>query len=125
LKRPAVATADDTCCCWHNSILMPGHQAAPTTRRRHMGHVCRICERTIEKAHDFIDFSTVLVDLNALQKKCLEVELDLRDSFNAFCFTCRQITMSVPAGTGVNEQMCYLQSQVNCFQQLKAYHLVV
>lgn len=71
------------------------------------------------------DFSTVLSDPASLVHECAKVEVDLRDMFNAFCFKCRRITMSVPTGATANEQICYLRFQVGVFQQLQAYGLVV
>jgi len=90
-----------------------------------MGHCCRVCERTVELSNAAPDFSTVVADVASLERECGAVEVDLRDSFNAFCFQCRRITMSVPVGVGANMQACYLRSQVHCFQQLLAYGLVV
>jgi hypothetical protein len=89
------------------------------------GHVCRICEQTFSKGHQTVTFCKVLVDLKALEKQCVEIELNLRDSFNAFCFKCRHISMSVPSGVDVDAQLCYLRSQVECFNQLQAYGLIL
>jgi hypothetical protein len=88
-----------------------------------MLHGCRVCEETLERSST--DFSTVVVDLVLLKTECEEMEMDLWDSFNAFCFTCRCISMSVPVGVSHNGQACYLRSQIQCFRQLQAYGLVV
>jgi hypothetical protein len=88
-------------------------------------HGCRVCERTLEECKDNMNFSTIVADIAILEGECAAIEIDLRDSFNAFCFTCRRITMSVPKGVSCTEQACYLRSQVHCFQQLCAYGLVV
>jgi hypothetical protein len=90
-----------------------------------MAHVCRVCEQTFANSRKTPTFCTALLDIKELEKQCVEVELNLRDSFNAFCFTCRHISMSVPTCVSTDEQICYLQSQVQCFQQLKAYGLVI
>lgn len=89
------------------------------------GHVCRVCEQTLERRLECPDFSTVVADTTSLENECVEVEVDLRDSFNAFCFTCRRITMSVPTGATVNEQICYLRFQVGLFNEIKGYGLLV
>ena len=90
-----------------------------------MGHACRVCEKTFARSRDAPTYCNVLVDVAALVRECVEVELDLRDSFNACCFTCRHISMSVPSGVSVDAQLCYLKSQVICFGMLKSYGLVV
>lgn len=90
-----------------------------------MGHVCRICEQTLVLGSTCIDYSTSVAGIPHLEAACAQVENDLHDSFNAFCFKCRRITMSVPLGVAVNEQVCYLRSQVDCFEQLKSYELVL
>ena len=87
--------------------------------------MCRVCEETFLKGHKTSTFCRVLVDITALEKECVEIEMDLKDSFNAFCFKCRKISMSVPSGLDVDEQLCYLRSQVQCFHQLQAYGLVL
>ena len=88
-----------------------------------MVHVCRVCEETLEKSSTV--FSTVVVDLTLLKTEVEQMESDLLDSFNAFCFTCRRISMSVPFGETANAQACYLRSQIQCFRMLQAYGLVV
>jgi hypothetical protein len=90
-----------------------------------MGHCCRVCARTLELSCAGPDYSTVVADVASLERECGTVETDLRDSFNAFCFQCRRITMSVPVGLGANMQACYLRFQVSCFQGLLAHGLVV
>jgi hypothetical protein len=90
-----------------------------------MGHVCRVCEKTLLCGEQCIDFSTVVADIADLHTSCASIEEDLHDSFNAFCFKCRRITMSVPAGVTVNEQVCYLRSQVVCLEQLRSYDLII
>ena len=90
-----------------------------------MGHCCRVCARTVELSNAAPDFSTVVAGVASLERECRDVETDLRDSFNAFCFQCRRITMSVPVNLGANMQACYLRSQVTCFHDLRAHGLVV
>jgi hypothetical protein len=90
-----------------------------------MGHVCRICEQSLELSRKTPVFSTVLVNIDELEQECMNLEGDLHDSFNAFCFTCRRITMSVPIYKSCSEQVCYLRSQVRCFEELKRYGLLV
>jgi hypothetical protein len=85
-----------------------------------VGHVCRVCADTLERATQIPDFSTVVSDVVKLHDECEGIETDLHDSFNAFCFTCRRITMSVPGGVTHSEQVCYLRAQVNWFKQLRA-----
>lgn len=89
-----------------------------------MTHVCRICEKTLQRARPLLDFSTALADIVDLDTRCVEIEMDLYDSFNAFCFKCRNITMSVPGGVSVNEQVCYLRSQIICFEALCSHGLI-
>jgi hypothetical protein len=86
---------------------------------------CRVCERTIDVGRECMDFSTVMADISSLEGSCAKVEVDLHDSFNAFCFKCHRITMSVPRSVSVNEQVCYLRSQVHCFEELQSYGLVL
>ena len=88
-----------------------------------MVHGCRVCEGTLEKCS--MDFSTVVVDVAVLKTEVKQMESDLLDSFNAFCFTCRCISMSVPVDESANAQACYLRSQIQCFRELQAYGLVV
>jgi hypothetical protein len=90
-----------------------------------MGQACRVCENTLALSGNTLDYSTVIADVKALENDCAVVEVDLRDSFNAFCFKCRRITMSVPKSVTTSEQVAYLRYQVNCFQQMCAYGLVV
>jgi hypothetical protein len=85
-----------------------------------VGHVCRVCADTLQRGTDTPDFSTVVSDVMKLHDECEEIEADLHDSFNAFCFTCRRITMSVPGEVTHSEQVCYLRAQVNWFKQLCA-----
>jgi hypothetical protein len=88
------------------------------------GHVCRSCAGTLTcETNTSPTFSIVVADVKKLQRECLQVETDLFDSFNAFCFKCRSITMSVP-DVEQEEQICYLRMQVNLFQQLLACGLV-
>ena len=84
---------------------------------------CRICEKTLELGADCTEFSTVVADVKRLLDECADIEMDLYDSFNAFCFTCRNISMSVPIGTP-GEQVCYLRSQVMYFQALQTCKLI-
>ena len=88
-----------------------------------MVHVCRVCEETFENCST--GFSSVLVDIVSLKKEVDQMESDLLDSFNAFCFTCRRVTMSVPIDESAEVQVCYLRSQIECFRLLQAYGLVV
>ena len=88
-----------------------------------MVHGCRVCEGTLEKCST--DFSTVVVDVAVLKTEVKQMESDLLDSFNAFCFTCRRISMSVPVDESANAQACYLRSQIQCFRMLQTYGLVV
>ena len=90
-----------------------------------MGHTCRVCAKTFSNGRAAPTSCNVLVDVTALERECVEIELELRDSFNAFCFTCRHISMSVPTGESVDAQLCYLRSQVMCFEQLKRYGLII
>lgn len=90
-----------------------------------MAQVCRVCEQTLVIGSSCIDFSTVVADIPDLELSCVPIEEDLHDSFNAFCFKCRRITMSVPSDVGVNAQVCYLRSQVHIFKQLQSYGLVL
>ena len=90
-----------------------------------MRHLCRVCEATFSKGRETPSFCKVLLDIDALEKQCVEIELDLKDSFNAFCFKCRRISMSVPSGVDIDAQLCYLCSQVQCFHQLQVYGLVL
>jgi len=89
-----------------------------------MVNVCRVCERTFEKSREAPTFCNVLVGITALEKACVNIELELRDSFNSFCFKCRHISMSVPEGGSADAQLCYLQSQVTCFENMKSFGLV-
>jgi hypothetical protein len=88
--------------------------------------ICHVCAQTIEYCRASPSYSTTAADIDLTELGCIDVERYLRDSFNAFCFTCRRITMSVPGGSGVsaNDQLCYLRSQVRCFHQLVKYDLV-
>ena len=88
-----------------------------------MAQGCRICEKTLALGAECTEFSTVVADVNRLLGECAEIEMDLYDSFNAFCFTCRNISMSVPVGTP-GEQVCYLRSQVTYFQALQTCRLI-
>jgi len=88
-----------------------------------MVHGCRVCQGTLEKCST--DFSTVLLDTALLKTEVEQLEWDLMDSFNAFCSTCRRITMSVPVDESANAQACYLRSQIQCVRELQAYGLVV
>ena len=88
-----------------------------------MVHGCRVCLGTLERCTT--DFSTALVDMTLLKTEVEKMESDLLDSFNAFCFTCRRISMSVPVEEAANAQACYLRSQIQCFRMLQAYGLVV
>ena len=90
-----------------------------------MVQVCRVCEKTLVLGKDCIDFSTAVADIGNLATQCVELETDLHDAFNAFCFKCRNITMSVPGGCSTNQQVCYLRSQVNHFESMKSLQLVV
>ena len=90
-----------------------------------MGHVCRVCEKTFEKSRTTPTFCNVLVGITDLEDACVKIELELRDSFNAFCFKCRHISMSVPGGCSADAQLCYLPSQVTFFQQMKSFGLVI
>ena len=83
---------------------------------------CRVCAGTFAKTA--IDYSVVLVDPTELKEKCEQIELDLYDNFNAFCFLCRRITMSVPANCSANVQICYLRGQVLCFDRIVSYGLL-
>jgi len=89
-----------------------------------MGHVCRVCEKSFKKVRQEPSYASVLVCVEQLETECVDLELDLRDSFNAFCFKCKHISMSVPRGLSAIEQICYLRSQVDCFQQMKNFNLV-
>lgn len=84
-----------------------------------IGHICRVCAGTLAHGANNPDFSTVVSDIVRLHDECEEVEANLCDSFNAFCFTCRRITMSVPGEVTPSEQVCYLRAQVNWFNQLR------
>jgi hypothetical protein len=88
-----------------------------------MGHVCRVCHKTFSKSRENPTFCSILVDIKRLETECVEIEMDLHDSFNSFCFVCRHISMSVPDAS-TDEQICYLQSQVGCFKQLSYFGLV-
>jgi hypothetical protein len=90
-----------------------------------MVHTCRVCAQSVERGLQCTEFSTVIADIHSLEASCAKIEIDLHDSFNAFCFECRRITMSVPLGGSVCQQVCYLRSQVCCFEQLKSYGLVL
>jgi hypothetical protein len=90
-----------------------------------MGHVCRVCEETLLAGRGCIDYSTAVADIDDIELQCTTIETDLHDSFNAFCFKCRRITMSVPVDATVNGQVCYLRSQVDHFKKLESYGLVV
>jgi hypothetical protein len=90
-----------------------------------MGHVCRVCENTLVDSSKFLDYRTVLADVQSLQHECGQIETDLRDSFNAFCFKCRRITMSVPSETTTADQVSYLRYQVDYFQKMRSAGLVV
>ena len=90
-----------------------------------MGQVCRVCEKTFEKCRQTPSYCTALLDTGDLEKQCIELELDLKDSCTAWCFTCRHISMSVPKHADAIEQICYIQSQVQCYQMLIAYNLVI
>ena len=89
--------------------------------------ICHVCAHTIQRCREIPTYSTTVVDIDLTELGCNDVERYLRDSFNAFCFTCRRITMSVPGGIGVsaNEQLGYLRSQVDCFNKLVEYDLVI
>jgi hypothetical protein len=89
------------------------------------GQVCRVCENTFKKSRETPSYCTALLNSIHLERQCVELELDLKDSFTAFCFKCRHISMSVPKGASVDEQMCYIQSQVQCFHLLESYKLVI
>ena len=89
-----------------------------------MGHVCCVCEKTFEKNRDVPTFCNVLLGITALEEACVRIELELRDSFNAYCFECRHISMSVPRGGSADAQICYLQSQDTCFEQMESFGLV-
>ena len=88
-----------------------------------MVHGCRVCEKTLENCST--DFSTVVVDTALLKTEVEQIESVLIDSFNAFCFKCRRISMSVPVDESANAQACYLRSQIQCFRMLQYYGLVV
>jgi hypothetical protein len=90
-----------------------------------VGHVCRMCVEVLVLDTEHMAFSTVLADVPSLRVECAAVEADLHDSFNAFCFKCRRITMSVPIGDTQAEQICYLRAQVDWFHQLHACGLFV
>jgi hypothetical protein len=90
-----------------------------------IGHVCRVCVETLTIGSATPDFCTVVADVANLHGECILIEADLHDCFNAFCFTCRRITMSVPGGVTASEQVCYLRAQVNWFQQMEACGLFV
>ena len=90
-----------------------------------MVQACRVCEDVFNKTRDSPTYCTVLLDITELQRKCVQLELDLKDSCNAFCFKCRHISMSVPKGVSTDEQVCYLQSQVKCFNLLESYNLFI
>lgn len=83
---------------------------------------CRVCAGTFERMVD--DYSMAAVNPTELKIKCEQIEIDLFDSFNAFCWTCRRISMSVPAETTSNAQLCYLRGQVIYFDKLAAYGLL-
>jgi hypothetical protein len=96
-----------------------------TTKNEMAGHVCRVCAGTILYCLEHPDFSTVVADVSKLHIECGLIEEDLHDSFNAFCFVCRRITMSVPVDVTKSAQVCYLRAQVTWFQKLLSYGLVV
>ena len=89
-----------------------------------MGQVCRTCENTLVLGTDCTNFSTVLADVQSLRTECAEIETELYDSFNAFCFKCRTISMSVPREMAAGQQVCYLRSQVMLFQELQKCNLI-
>ena len=84
---------------------------------------CRVCEQTLVLGKECLDYSTVVANIVDLETQCAELEIDVLDSLNAYCFKCRHITMSVPAGS-TNQQICYLRSQVDYFASIKSLQLL-
>jgi hypothetical protein len=105
-------------------FIRRGHTFLTHETRRCMGQVCRTCESTLVLGAHCTDFSTVIADVQSLSDECAEIEKELYDSFNAFCFKCRTISMSVPREMTAGQQVCYLRSQVTHFQELQQCNLI-
>jgi hypothetical protein len=84
-------------------------------------HCCRFCEKTLERVVP--DYSTVCAAVTEIE--CAAVELRLHDSYNAFCFECNRISLSVPVAAGPQEQLRYLRFQLDTLKKLYSYGLIV